>query len=225
MKILAIDTSTEACSVALAIDDNVNERFELVQQRHSECLLPMVQALLAEASLGLSQLDAIAFSRGPGSFTGLRIGAGVTQGLAFGADLPVVAISSLAALAQGQNMQKILAAFDARMGQVYYGAYRRNAQGLVELWGTESVVAPDAVSLPMDSDSDWVGAGNGWDQYTEQLLTGLKDRVKTWLPQCYPHAKDIITLAKDSVARRDVIAPQAAIPVYVRDDVAKKAFK
>src|SRR5258707_1196536 len=121
MKLLALETSTEACSVALSLDGAVVERFEL-GQRHGERLLPMVQEILSESGVALTQLDALAFGRGPGSFTSLRIGAGVTQGLAFGADLPVVPVSSLAVLAQGENAAKILAAFDARMRQVYWGA-------------------------------------------------------------------------------------------------------
>ena len=156
MKILALDTSTEACSVALWADGTVTERYELGSQ-HSGRILPMTQEVLAEAGLVLTQLDAVAFGRGPGSFTGLRICAGVAQGLAFGADVPVVPVSSLAALAQGVDAPRVLAAFDARMEQLYWGAYVRNAQGLVEPGGTEKVVAPRDVPVP--ADSGWKGTG------------------------------------------------------------------
>jgi tRNA threonylcarbamoyladenosine biosynthesis protein TsaB len=139
--ILALDTSTEACSVALWADGAVTERFELGSQ-HSERILPMTQEALAEAGVALTQIDAVAFGRGPGSFTGLRICAGVAQGLAFGADVPVLPVSSLAALAQGIEAPGVLAAFDARMDQLYWGAYVRNARGLVELSGAEKVLAP-----------------------------------------------------------------------------------
>jgi len=146
MKLLALDTSTEACTVAIAVDGRAMERFS-VGGNHSEQILPMVQELLAEAGASLKELDAVVFGRGPGSFTGLRIAAGVTQGLAFGADRPVVPVSSLAALAQGQNADRVLAAFDARMQQVYWGAYVRGPGGLVELTGEESVLAPSEIGV------------------------------------------------------------------------------
>jgi tRNA threonylcarbamoyladenosine biosynthesis protein TsaB len=132
VNILALDTSTEACSVAIWSDGAVTDRFEYGTQ-HSERILAMVDELLAESGFALARFDAIAFGRGPGSFTGLRIGAGVAQGLAFGADIPVTPISSLAALAQGVDAPRVLAAFDARMNQVYCGAYVKNAQGIIEL--------------------------------------------------------------------------------------------
>src|SRR5687767_3120441 len=160
MKLLALDTSTEACSVALAIGDDVVERFEL-EQRHGERLLGMVDELLTQGGIALTQLDAIAFGRGPGSFTSLRIGAGVVQGLAFGADLPVVPVSSLAALAQGSGAPKVLAAFDARMRQVYYGAFVRAGDGLVTPAGPEVVIDP--AKLPLPEGTSWTGTGSGWD--------------------------------------------------------------
>ncbi|UCE90616.1 MAG: tRNA (adenosine(37)-N6)-threonylcarbamoyltransferase complex dimerization subunit type 1 TsaB, partial [Pseudomonadota bacterium] len=128
MKLLAIETATEACSVALAVDGDVRDRFEIAPRGHAGLVLPMAKALLAEAGLGLRELDALVFGRGPGAFTGLRIAAGVVQGLAYGAELPVVPVSSLATLAQGVSAQTgasdVLAVFDARMGEVYWGAFR-----------------------------------------------------------------------------------------------------
>ena len=217
MKLLALDASTEACTVAVAIDGRIQERFTL-GGNHSERILPMVQELLAEGGVTLKQLDAIAFGRGPGSFTGLRIAAGVTQGLAFGADVPVVAISSLAILAQGVDADRILAAFDARMQQVYWGAYVRNAEGYVELQGTEVVVAPSAVPLP--TNHDWVGAGSGWDQYHTVLNTRLANQATAWRPQRHPHAADLVRLAEQAVSRGNTMPPDQAVPVYIRDDVA-----
>ena len=133
MKILAIDTATDACSVALHLDGDYREIHELAPRRHAEILLPRIRTLLSEAALSLRDLDALAFGRGPGAFTGVRIATGVIQGLAFGADLPVVPISSLHALAQGAWRERgegnVLAAFDARMGEVYWGAYRLDAAG------------------------------------------------------------------------------------------------
>lgn len=220
MKLLALDTSTEACSAALAIEDQVSERFTL-GGNHSERILPMVHELLAEAGIALSQLDAIAFGRGPGSFTGLRIAAGVTQGLAFGANLPVVPVSSLAALAQGQDTDRVLAAFDARMQQVYWGAYVRNADGLMELTGTEIVFAPDAVPIP--EAGEWLGAGSGWDRYAEVLSQRLKGYATGWRKQAYPTARSVAKIGRWLVEKGDVLHPDQAIPVYIRDEVAIKA--
>lgn len=219
MKLLSLDTSTEACTVAVWVDGAVNERFELGTS-HSDRILAMVQEVLADSGLALSQLDAIAFGRGPGSFTGLRIGAGVTQGLAFGADRPVVRVSSLAALAQGEPADKVLAAFDARMHQVYWGAYVRNARGLMELAGTESVLAPDQVSLP--EDTGWTGAGNGWDQYAEALQTRLGVHVTGWRKGVCPHARYVAALGAAGLAAGQAVAAEQAVPVYIRDDVAIK---
>jgi tRNA threonylcarbamoyladenosine biosynthesis protein TsaB len=219
MKILSLETSTEACSVAILIDGAVHERFEIVSQKHSERVLPLVDAVLAESGLSLSALDALAFGRGPGSFTALRIGAGVVQGLAFGADLPVVPVSSLAALAQGLDADKILAAFDARMGQVYWAPYVRE-QDMVHSMGPELVQAPEAVAM---SGSGWIGGGSGWDQYAARLLAGLSGQVARWQPQCYPHAADVARLALPAYLRGEAVSAEEALPVYVRDEVAVKA--
>jgi tRNA threonylcarbamoyladenosine biosynthesis protein TsaB len=222
LKILALDASTEACSVALWTDGEVLERFETGSQ-HSERILPMVQEILAEGGQALTQLDAIAFGRGPGSFTGLRICAGVVQGLAFGADLPVVPVSSLAALAQGVDAARVLAAFDARMHQVYWGAYVRNAQGMVELVGEEKVLTP--MQVPVPDDAGWVGVGNGWDQYAAVLTSRLKNHVAAWHAQCFPRARFVARLGASLYEKGMTLTPEQALPVYLRDDVAVKQAK
>jgi tRNA threonylcarbamoyladenosine biosynthesis protein TsaB len=219
LKILALDTSSDACSVALWTDDTLLERYETGNQ-HSGRILSLVQAVLAESGHALTQLDAIAFSRGPGSFTGLRIGAGVTQGLAFGADLPVLPVSSLAALAQGLAADKVLAALDARMNQLYWGAYVRNARGFVELCGEENVLGP--AQLPMPEGTGWIGAGNGWDQYAAELAAHFGHRVSGWREQCFPHARFVAQLGIHLYAAGGALPPEQALPVYLRDDVAKK---
>jgi len=222
LKILALDASTEACSVALWTDGEVRERFETGSQ-HSERILPLVQEILAEGGQALTQLDAIAFGRGPGSFTGLRICAGVVQGLAFGADLPVVPVSSLAALAQGVDASRVLATFDARMQQLYWGAYVRNAQGIVELVGEEQVLTPMQVPVPVEA--EWVGAGGGWDQYAALLTARLKNRVTAWRAQCFPHARFVAQLGASSYENGLLLTPEQALPVYLRDNVAVKQAK
>jgi tRNA threonylcarbamoyladenosine biosynthesis protein TsaB len=222
LKILALETSTEACSVALWTDGSIVERFEVGSQ-HSERILPMVHDVLAEAGLALAQLDAIAFGRGPGSFTGLRISAGVVQGLAFGADLPVVPVSSLAVLAQGLDAPKVLAAFDARLNQVYWGAYIRNAEGVAELSGVEAVLSPQ--NIPVPADNGWIGAGSGWDQYFRVLTERLNDRVLEWRAQCFPRARFVARLGALAHAKGRALAAEQALPVYLRDEVAVKSLK
>lgn len=219
MKILAFDTATEACSVAVWNDGAVTERFEL-GQRHAERILLLVDEALAQAGLALDDLDAIAFGRGPGSFTGLRISAGVAQGLAFGADLPVVPVSSLAALALDAQAPKVLAAIDARMQQVYWAAYAKNAQGLIRLQGEEMVLAPSDVPVP--DDAGWTGAGSGWEQYAPVLQARLGNRVAECRPRSYPRARFIAELGAVDFASGKAVVAEQALPVYIRDNVAKK---
>jgi tRNA threonylcarbamoyladenosine biosynthesis protein TsaB len=220
MKLLALDTATEACSVALWQDGAVIERSES-GSRHAEIILGMIRGLLAEAGLALTQLDAIAFGRGPGSFTGLRIGAGVTQGLAFGANLPVVPVSSLAAIAQSVDAPKVLAALDARMHQVYFGAYVRQPNGLVELEGEECVIAPVDVPVPEEG-AGWIGAGSGWDEYHTTLALKIGTALSDWRPGILPTARAIAALGAQAFAAGRSVPPELAVPVYIRDDVAQK---
>lgn len=224
MKLLAIDTATEACSAALYDDGAVVERYQLAPREHAVLILPMVDALLAEAGLALSGLDALAFGRGPGSFTGVRIAAAVIQGLAYGADLPVVPVSSLAALAAGtareRQESRVLAAFDARIGEVYWGAYQADAQGCMTLVGAEHVGPPqDVAGVP---DGVWFGAGSGWGAYTDLLTRRLGARVTGYDAHCYPHAADVARLALAGLAAGHAVAAERALPVYLRDNVARK---
>ncbi len=222
MRILALDTSTEYCSVAISVDGRVLERSE-AGNRHAERILSMVDVLLVEAGLSLKQLDAIAFGRGPGSFTGLRIGAGVVQGLAFGAERAVVPVSSLAALAQGVDAPRVLAALDARMNQVYWGAFTRNTEGLMEPAGEECVSSPSDVPVP--AGERWVGAGPGWAAYETLLRKHCGARVKEVFPSNLPSARAIAQLAVAEFCAGHVIKSELAIPVYLRDNVAVKVAK
>lgn len=219
MKLLALDTATEACSVAVWVDGAVWERHERLPE-HSRRILIMVDEVLADSGLALAQLDAIAFGRGPGSFTGLRIAAGVAQGLAFGAELPVVPVSSLAVLAQGEEADKVLAAFDARMHQVYLGAFVRGDDGLVRPVGEERVVAPERVPLP--EGEGWVGVGSGWDEYHASLLPRLGHRVHEWRPGRFPRARHLARLADHDFREGRAVPPEQAVPVYLRDEVAAR---
>jgi len=224
MKILAIETATEACSAALLLDDVVLDRYELAPQQHNRLILPMIESLLAEAEIKIAQVDALAFGRGPGSFTGVRIAAGVAQGISFAADLPVVPVSTLAALAQDAltEFEEAVAfsCIDARMGEVYWGVYGRGEAGLAELLGEESVLPADRVSFP-DS-AEGVGIGSGWKTYGSVLDGRLGGNVKRIMPDRFPRATMVARLGADAFDRGGFVAPEQALPVYLRDNVAKK---
>lgn len=227
MKILALDTATEACSVALGIDGRVFERYVELERGHAERLLPMVDEVLAEAGIVLGGLDALAFGRGPGGFTGVRLAASVTQGLAFGAGLGVVPISNLAAVAQQAadlqpQVRRVLAVNDARMREVYWGEFA--VVGLVTAQGAEHVTNATSVVLPSagPGGADWVAAGRGlraWPELAERCRAQGAVVLETLLPR----AREILALAVPAVAAGQVLPPEQALPVYVRDRVAEAA--
>ncbi|MCB1772712.1 MAG: tRNA (adenosine(37)-N6)-threonylcarbamoyltransferase complex dimerization subunit type 1 TsaB [Gammaproteobacteria bacterium] len=226
VRLLAIDTTEEACSAALWQDGEVSERFEIAARRHSELVLPMIEDLLGEAGMRLKELDALAFARGPGSFTGVRIAASVIQGLAFAAGLPVIAVSSLQALAQGVNKTHgaggVLSAFDARMGEVYWGTYRVDADGIMRAVQEERVCAPAVVSVaPGDGPGGlaWHAAGSGWDSYAQALRQAIGFSPVTYEAQRL-HAADVATLAAALHAEGHGVEASGALPVYLRDEVA-----
>lgn len=224
MKLLAIETATEACSVALYIDGAVSWRYQVAPREHSRLLVPMLDELLAEAQLALGQLDAVAFGRGPGAFTGVRIAASAIQGIAFGAGLPVVPVSSLAAIAQGMQRElgaaRVLAAIDARMSEIYWGAFQFGADGALACRGEEGVLAPEHVPLP--TESGWCGAGSGWDTYADVLQQRLGARVDVWQADRFPHARDIAVLAAHDFTHGLALAADQALPVYLRDQVVRE---
>jgi tRNA threonylcarbamoyladenosine biosynthesis protein TsaB len=216
--ILALETATEACSAALLVDGAIRERFEVAPRGHSQLILPMVEDLLAEAAISLGRVDALAFGRGPGAFTGVRIAVGVAQGIAFGADLPVVPVSTLAALAQGVDAAKVLVAMDARMNEVYWGAYERNPEGLMVVSGEECVAPPQAVPLP--ATADWFGAGSGWGAYESALADHCGRWLRGWDASALPHAGAVAQLGAAGLATGQTVAAEQALPVYLRDQVA-----
>lgn len=223
MKILALETATEACSAALYIDAEIRERFEIAPRGHSELILPMLESLLVEADISLQQVDALAFGRGPGAFTGVRIGVGVAQGVAFGADLPVLPISTLAALAQATDAARVLAAIDARMDEVYWGRYQRDDRGLMRLQGEECVAAPAAT--PTVSGEDWLGAGSGWGVYGDSLRMRHAGRVSVLAPEVLPRAAAISQLGAAAFAAGETVSAEQALPVYLRDKVTWKKIR
>ena len=227
MKLLAIETATEACSVALLIDGEIELRYAIKPRGHSELVLAMMDELLAEAGLKPAQLDAMAFGRGPGSFTGVRIATGIVQGAAFGAGLPVVPVSTLAALAQRAFRQKgepnLLPAFDARMGELYWAAYRVGEDELVWPVIDEEVASPDQVRLPLDA--DWYGVGSGWAAAGEVLAARLGDDLLGYQAEMFCSAQDVARLGAAAFEQGLAVAPEQALPVYLRNQVAKKAAR
>ena len=220
--ILALDTSTSACSVALNIDGVVLEDFRIAPRQHNALILPMVEQILAQAELTLDDLDAIAFGRGPGSFTGLRISAGVVQGLAYGADKPVIAVSTLAAMAlegfQKSSEHYWLSALDARMGEVYVGGYKVDkvaGKYVIENLLAERVAKPD--TLPQLAQA-YQGVGSGW-CYQQTLAALLPEPAKHVLVDTLPRAACIAELAALDLAKGDTLSCYEAIPTYLRDNV------
>ena len=224
-KILAVDTATENCSVALLVGDEVISRCEYAPREHTTKILPMVDTVLAEAGLKLNQLDALAYGQGPGSFTGVRIGIGIAQGLAFGADLPMVGVSTLAAMAQGtyrvHQAENVLSAIDARMGELYWGQYQRKVDGDWQVVGAEQVISPEALVESMKTESGiWLTAGTGWEAYAETL-----SKLPVAMQQgtvLYPDSQDMVHLAKFLFARGEAVLAEEASPVYLRDTVTWK---
>ena len=233
MKILALDTSTEACSAALLADGRVLAHAEEAPRGHAELILPMVESLLAEAGLTLRGLDAIAFGRGPGSFTGVRLAASVVQGLAYGAALGVVPVSTLRAVAlqafahpEGAAADHVLVCNDARMQETYWCAYRRGADGLPEALRDEAVGPPASVARPTVAGvARWIGAGRGFRAYPSlgaSLPSGVSPSAA--LVDLLPQATAILELARPEVAAGRLRPATEALPVYLRDDVARPSF-
>jgi tRNA threonylcarbamoyladenosine biosynthesis protein TsaB len=225
MKILALDTATEGCSVSLGIGDRSIDRYVELERGHAEQLLPMVDSVLAEGGIALSALDAIAFGRGPGGFTGVRLAASVAQGLAFGAQVGVVPISDLAAVAQrvvhlNSSVQRVLVANDARMKEVYWATFE--VDGALTS-GAEHVSAPADVLLPLDQGGVWAAAGRGllaWPDLAERCrVAGAQLHV-----DLLPRASEVLALARLAASAGQILDPADALPVYVRDRVTQTSL-
>lgn len=231
MRLLALDTATEACSCALLLDDSVLRRDVEVRKAHAELILPMIDELLREAGMTLPMLDAVAFGRGPGSFTGVRLAASVAQGLAFGAGLGVIPVSDLRAVAQGMPAcdaatLRVLVCNDARMREVYWSCFERAADGLMQSVDGEQLGPPDRVELPRHwvealagSAAPVVGAGRGFAAYPD-LRSRWAPRLARLDDARLPSATDMLPLAKAELQAGRLLPPEAALPVYLRDEVA-----
>lgn len=221
MKLLALDTSTEACSVAVYADGEIFSTFELAPRAHTQLILPMVDKVLSAACLRLQEMDAIAVGRGPGAFTGIRIGVGVAQGLAMAADKPVIPLSTLAALAQQAYVQQgatqVLAGLDARMNEVYWGQYVLQ-DGLMQLQGEELVCA--AADAPVPGADDWFAIGHGWSAYADVLQGRFAGKLAGIDTASLPAAEFMLPLAVAEWRMGRVVMPEEAQPVYLRNKIA-----
>ena len=220
MKILSLDTSTEYCSVALWRDGDVDAREVLAGQRHSELLLPMVGELLKRHGLAVKDLDGIAFGEGPGYFTGLRIGCGVVQGLAFGAGVGVAGVGTLAAMAQASGADRAVCCLDARMGEIYHAAYARAGLGWEPVHGPSLCAPAEAPALPAGA---WSGCGSGFAAHGVALQQRYAGRLSAIMPEVYPHARHIVQLAVREFEAGRAVPAEQALPVYIRDKVALKS--
>ena len=229
MKILALETATEACSAALLWNDTLITRYQLAPREHTKLILPMMDEVLDEASITLKQLDAIAFSRGPGAFTGLRIAAGVAQGVALSVDKPVIPVSTLAAIALqahyiDQSANRIIATLDARMGEIYWATFNVK-DGKLKLLDEEKVTKPETLfeSILSWQEKPIIVTGTGWDAYGESLLQIDSSTNLIEIKQQYPQAEYIARLAKTLFEEGKTVSCEDAQPVYIRNKVAEKS--
>lgn len=232
MKILALDTATEACSAALLCNGKISELFQIAPQQHTHYLLPMIENLLHQAGEKVGQLDAIAFGRGPGSFTGLRIATSVAQALAFATNLPLIPVSNLLAMAQTAvdelQLTKptyLISALDARMHEIYWCCYHfNNEHGQLLALAEEQLTSPNNIVLPAQS-LTWVGAGNGFANYTATIRQTLDKQLEQILPNSYPRAAAIAKLAAIDFAAGNTATALTATPSYLRNNVAHQSTR
>lgn len=218
MKVLAIETATESCSATLEIDGERFQQTKIAPRQHTELILPMIEQLLGQSGIKKQELDLLSFGRGPGAFTGVRIATGIIQGLAYSLNKPVVAISSLRALAQAYILEHeyIATAFDARMGEVYWGCYKNN-DGVAELIGKEKVLAPDSVELT--ELATYLGVGTGFGAYESVLQEKIGRNLSKIEAEVYPNAHEVLELALVEYEAGNSCVAGEVSPVYLRDKV------
>ena len=229
--IMAIDSSTEACSVALAFNGVLVKRYKVAARKHAELILPMVDEVLKEAGIQLDELDAIACCVGPGAFTGLRIAISVAQGLAYGANLSCIPVSSLQALAydvfRQSDADACLVALDARMNEVYFSAFMRGDNNLpVEIY-PQQVVPAEQIELSGKAlqsislqPNKLVKVGNAWGVY--QFSDQINSFDASQLNIQFPNAEMMLPIANAAYKNQKLLKPEFLQPVYLRNNVAKK---
>lgn len=221
MRLLAVDTATEACSAALWLDGRVIEQFELAGRSHTQRMLPMIRGLMAEAGLGFEQLDGLVCGTGPGSFAGVRIAVGYIKGLGLALDRPVIGVGSLAMLAQGaidSGAQRVACAIDARMNEVYFGAFERDPDGLPTPVGAQRVLPPERVEFHRPG--VWTGVGTGWGTYEAQLRKAVQVAIDRIDGAALPRASQALKMAAPSFGTGAWASADTLAPVYLRDRVA-----
>ncbi len=218
MKILAIETSSQACSVALSFNDQINQKHEILNNQHSQYLLSFIDDLLSESSITKSELDLIAVGNGPGSFTGLRLGLGVAQGLAYGLNKPLMAVSSLLSVAAQSDQQYLLVATDARMNEVYWQCLEKQGNANYIELTKPNLNKPAELSLP-EIKGSWHGIGSGWDMYFDQLQAYL-DNPDDYIANILPQAGTVVQIAHRLVEHGKVDQNQLVLPVYIRNQIA-----
>ncbi len=229
MNILYLDSSTEACTAGVAVGNEVVTDFAIAPRGHAQRLLPMAEGLLEQSGIGFADLDLVGFGRGPGSFTGVRIATAMAQGIAMARDLPLAGVSSLECLALGAwrrylpddrptGAVEIRVAIDARMGEIYRAIYRADAEGRLSLEADEAVTKP-GFPAPQDPSVPLIAAGSGFGRYPEMAETTAFAQCD---PQALPHARDALSLL-GRMGPAQWIAPDQAVPHYLRDNVAKVA--
>jgi tRNA threonylcarbamoyladenosine biosynthesis protein TsaB len=218
LKILAIDTSLSACSAAILVDDRIQEHFIETPRQQAEMILPMIEQLLNQATLKLSDLQAIAFGAGPGSFTGMRVAAATIQGLAFANNIPVIRISTLQALAQHAfrkfGTQRALTCIDAQRQQIYWGIYLLGSNKLMQPLQTDNLSLPEAVTVPQEQ--HWTGIGNGWLLHEKILRERCGEKLENVMPEIQPHAQDVALLAASAFKQGKIETAEQALPIYLR---------
>ena len=227
MNLLALDTSTEFLSLALKLGENMFTHYQETGSASSQLVLPQIQFLLDSANIKLKDLDGIAFGAGPGAFTGVRIASGVAQGLGFGANLPVVGINTLVAVAEASGQDKVIVCLDARMGEIYHAALIKKydndeENGIwVEISETKVCKPQDAPAIEGDN---WVGAGSGWAVYAENLTLKYAQNLSQALPNVLanitPTAEAILRLAQSVFESGQAKSAIEAMPIYIRNRVA-----
>ena len=218
MNILALDTATESCSASLLCNDEEFHLGKIAPRQHTELILPMIDELLSEAGISKKEIDLLAFGRGPGAFTGVRIGIGIIQGLAYALNKPVVAVSSLRILAQAyaKEHEYIVATFDARMGEVYWGCFQTR-DGIVHSLDDEQVITPDSTELP--ANGKFLAVGTGFSAYADKLCKRFENRLTDSFSDVFPSARDLLKLAVYEYDAGNILQADELMPVYLRNKV------